>query len=232
LILALSSVSDDEFNHIFSSTEKSRRKINVNMYPRSRSAWLLALLVAVLILPARPAAAKTTHYYDFEKTQKPWASGAPAQIKVSSLTLRGDENGCPSVFDVSHASVQFQAVPGKSAGAWIVASFPGTGSDLVRLNWSLKGAKLCPNCKPILYLGSKPPSELSQFWGASPSGTDPPPWGDWTSYQYPAPGDPDFPVSNRGTIYVAMGMAAPSVKDVTSEALGLDCIELTIFPAP
>ena len=231
----MSTVSDNKSNRACSTTGKSRRKNQVNVYYRIRSAWLLALLAllaAVIVLPARPVAAKAFYYYDFEKTQKPWASGAPTDIKVSSLNLRGDENGCPSVFDISHASVQFQATPGRASGAWIVASFPGTGRDVVRVSWSAKGAKLCPNCKPILYVGSELPSKLSQFKSASPSGTDPPSWGDWRSYRYPAPSDPDVTVSNKGTVYVAIGMAAPSLKDFTSEAFGLDCIELVIFPAP
>src|SRR5436309_2085290 len=126
----------------------------MKMYPRFRIAWPLALLAAVLLLPVRPAAAKAMYYYDFEKITKPWASGAPAGSKVTPLTLHGGENGCPSVFDTLHALAQFQAEPGKASGAWIVASFPGTGADLVRLSWSAKGSKLCPNCKAMLYVGS------------------------------------------------------------------------------
>ena len=204
------------------------------MNDRTKPVWLLALLVAllVLVLPASAAAAKSMYYYDFEKTSKPWASAATAGIKVSPLDILRNENGCPSVFDVSHAFVQFQAVPGQPSAAWIVASFPGSGRDMVRLNWSEKGANICPDCKPILYLGSELPSELSQFRGASPSVTDPPPWGDWISYQYPGPSDPDLPVVNNGSIYVAIGMMASPYKEVTSEAFGVDCIDLTIFPGP
>ena len=218
------------------------------MHQRIRLAWLLALLVAVLLLPARPAAAKLMYHYDFEKTSKPWHSGATADTKVAPLAVRKDENGCPSVFDVSHAFVQFktklvparssveaiETIPGKFLGAWIMASLPGSGSDLVRLSWSEKGAggKTCPECKAILYLGSVMPSDLTQFRSARPSVTDPPAWGEWTTYQYPATGGPEIPISNKGTIYAAIGMTAPSSKEGRTEGFGVDCIDLTIFPAP
>src|SRR5438477_12917601 len=116
---------------------------------RLRIAWPSAVLAAVLLWPVRPAVAKAMDYYDFEKTTKPWASGAPAGSKVTPLALHGGENGCPSVFDTLHALAQFQTEPGKASGAWIVASFPSTGADLVRLSWSAKGSKLCPNCKAM-----------------------------------------------------------------------------------
>jgi hypothetical protein len=202
---------------------------------RAGPAWLLALLallVAVLVLPARPAAAKAMYHYDFETTVKPWVSAAPAGSKVTPLALRGGENGCPSAVEFSHAYAQFEALPGKLSGAWLVASFPGTGADVVRLSWSQLGGKLCPNCKPILYVGYVLPSNLSQFKTLSPSVTGPARWGDWVNYLYPAKGDPDIPVKNKGTIYVAVGMIAPPVKAAPVRAFGVDCIDLTIFPAP
>jgi hypothetical protein len=204
------------------------------MNRRIKSAWLLASLVAVLVVQASPAAAKASYIYGFEKGPEGWAAGSTGSPSDTFFTILKTENGCPSLYDTSHAFVKFNAEAGKPSGAWLVNSFPTTsnGADIVRVNFCAKSQNICPDCKIALYAGSELPTNLDKFQTVSPSITDRPTVGDWISYQYPSPGAPDVPVYNKGKIYVAIGVTSPSAKVLTSEAFGLDCIELTIFPAP
>ncbi|MFL5731588.1 MAG: hypothetical protein ACJ78Q_00185 [Chloroflexia bacterium] len=204
------------------------------MYRRLRPAWALVLMIAVLVAQATPAAAKTSYFYDFEKGTKPWTVGSTGSDLERSLSIQRTENGCPSTTDTSHAFVKFVNVAGKPSAAWVVTSFAtvSTGADLVRMTYCQKTADLCAGCKPIIYVGGDMPVSLSQFQSAYPSITEPPVVGDWMMYQFPSPNGPEPTIYNKGTVYVAIGVAGPSVKENTTEGFGLDCIDLTIFPAP
>jgi hypothetical protein len=206
----------------------------MEMNRRIKSAWLLASLVAVLVVQASPAAAKTSYIYGFENGPEGWAPGSTGSPSDRSFTILKTENGCPSLYDTSHALVKFNDEPGKPSGAWLVNSFAtsSNGADIVRVNFCAKSKNICPDCKIVFYAGSELPTNLDKFQSVPPSITDQPTVGDWLSYQYPSSGAPDVPVYNKGKIYVAIGVASPSVKDLTPEAFGLDCIDLTIFPAP
>jgi hypothetical protein len=191
-------------------------------------------VLAAWVAQASPAAAKTVHYYDFEKTTKPWTAGSNGPEFERSLTILNTENGCPSTSDTSHAFVKFLAEAGKPTGAWMVAAFPtvSNGADLVRMSYCQRTEDVCAGCTPVIYVGGEMPNSLSQFKPATPSISDQPVVAGWQTYQFPAPNEPDPRIYNKGTVYVAIGVAAPNFKANTVEGFGLDCVELTVFPAP
>ena len=199
------------------------------MNRKSLPVWLIATLALTLVLSANSALAKGGLHSDFEGgVLKPWQAGGTADQKLSIAT--GDD-GC--ALGKAFAEVTFTHM-GDSQGAWIVAPLAGTvaQNDVVMLDWSGKDASNCAACIPVYYIGATAPTSISQFRKAAPSGNDPVPVGAWTAYHYPAPGDYQEPIKNTGTVYVAVGYVAPSTKDKQLSAVGFDCIDIVVYPAP
>src|SRR5438105_3906003 len=93
-------------------------------------AWLLALLVLAVALPARPAAAKGDYLFTFDDSLKPWAAATDSLFPGFSFELRNEPGGPIDRAYNSYANIKSN--PSSSASvAWMLASFPGSGLETV-----------------------------------------------------------------------------------------------------
>jgi len=212
--------------HCFQEKKGTKKEMNSKSLP----VWLLVMLALTLVLSANSALAKGGLHSDFEDDSlKPWQVGPNGGDQALSLGTGDDGCGVGKSF----ANAKFQHA-GDNQAVWIVAPVAGTvaGNDLVMMDWSAKNALNCDLCTPMFYIGAEEPTSIAQFQKAITSPRDPIPFSDWAAYHYPAPGDYQKPVVNKGTIYVAIGFAAPSTKDKQISAVNFDCVDITVYPAP
>lgn len=203
------------------------------MKGKSLKVWAMTILALTLVLAANSALAKGGLHSDFEKGQlKPWyAGGSSSDATDQVVAIATGDDACAT--GEAFADLKFRH-SGDNQGAWIVAPLDGTvaGIDLVRIDWSAKNVLNCEGCTPMVYVGDTEPTNISQFTKANASPNDPPAYGDWIAYHYPAINADEKPVKNNGTIYVALGFAAPDSKVKQVNAVGFDCVDILVFPAP
>lgn len=193
-------------------------------------ATLLASL-ALAALPTLQVAAKGSYYYTFNESLKPWSSAAEGSSHSLQLMLdEGPKGGKPtnSFANLSTNGVSLDLNESKMdvplpVGAWATAKFPVGSNDSVHLRLDARSTSNCEGCELKVYIGRTEPAHITQFSSVEGSNLK----GYWQTFNCKVnviPGE--SPDSGRQFVYVAIGLSS---YDAT---IGLDNIEVAIFPAP
>lgn len=198
---------------------------------KHKAATLIAGL-ALAVLPTLQVAAKENYFYDFSKTLRPWisvADGSQHSLQLMAedgVTDYGERNTFAnlSTDDVSLDRANSGRDVPLPVGLWAMAKFPASGNQQIRVNWIARSTQNCVGCELRVYVGRTAPVRITQFASVNGKALT----GYWQSFSYTTkvPQDTTPDEGKKLPLYIAIGLSSDDV------AIGLDNIEVDIFPAP